>query len=86
MSSKRTGDDDTDDQYWIDRAEAARNNGEWIGHEQAVEHVTTGFAEASLESQREFGQEQARQLQEFQKEFGTLPDSVEGIRQERDES
>ena len=50
------------------------------------QHLRIILREMALESQREFGREQAKQLQEFKKEFGTLQDSVEGIRKERWES
>lgn len=35
-----------DDQYWIARAQAAESDGEWIDHEQAMQHIATRLREA----------------------------------------
>ncbi|MCA9215595.1 MAG: hypothetical protein KDB27_21165 [Planctomycetales bacterium] len=50
------------------------------------QHLREVLRESALDSQRQFGREQMQHLAQFKEIFGTLPDSTEGIREDRNSS
>ena len=47
------------------------------------QHLRDVLKDVALDAQMRFAEEQAKFLVEFEEEFGVLPDSTEGIRQDR---
>jgi len=47
------------------------------------QHLRDVLREAALASQRRFAEKQAVHLHNFEEKFGVLPDSTEGIREDR---
>ncbi len=65
---------------WI--VNVLRDNALNSGH-SLEQHLRILLKDAALASQLEFAKEQAKHLVVFEEKFGTLPDSTEGLREER---
>ena len=68
---------------WI--VNVLRENALNSGH-SLEQHLRDVLKDAALASQLQFAKEQAKHLVAFEDQFGTLPDSTEGIREGREAS